>query len=153
MRRIPGSILKTALALATLAGGWLRAAEPSAAGVDFFEKRIRPLLADRCYKCHSAGAEKLKGGLLLDSRAGMLKGGDTGPAIVPGGEEKSLLMQAVRWTDKELQMPPKKKLSDPEIADLAAWVKMGAPWPAGDKPVAVAGKREFKISDKDRAHW
>ena len=72
------------LAVSVLTGGWLRAAEPSASGIDFFEKRIRPLLADRCYQCHSAGAEKLKAGLRLDSRAGFLKGGDTGPAIIPG---------------------------------------------------------------------
>ncbi len=153
MRRSPDSILKTTLALATLAGGWLHAAEPSAAGMEFFEKRIRPLLADRCYKCHSAAAEKVKAGLLLDSRAGLLKGGDTGPAIVPGSEDQSLLIQAVRWADKDLQMPPKKKLSDPEIADLTSWVKMGALWPVGDEPVVVAAKKEFKITDRDRAHW
>src|SRR2546423_12854374 len=80
---------------------------------DFFEKKIRPLLVEHCYKCHSAQSEKVKGGLLLDTREGVLKGGDTGPAIVPGDPEKSLLIKAVRFTDKELQMPPKdKKLQD-----------------------------------------
>ncbi len=141
------------LAVSVLTGGWLRAAEPSASGIDFFEKRIRPLLADRCYQCHSAGAEKLKAGLRLDSRAGFLKGGDTGPAIIPGNGDDSLLLQAVRWKDDDLHMPPKKKLSDPEIADLAAWVKLGAPWPDEDHPPAVVAKREFKITDQDRAHW
>jgi mono/diheme cytochrome c family protein len=153
MQRLSANILKTALLLSVLTGALVDAAEPSAAGLDFFEKRIRPVLADLCYKCHSVGADKVKGGLLLDTRAGLLKGGDTGPAIVPGNEEKSLLMQAVRWTDKDLQMPPKKKLSEAEIVDFAAWVKMGAPWPAGDKPAVAAVKREFKITDKDRAHW
>ena len=146
-------VILTVFVFTTILGAWLRAAEPSAAGLDFFEKRIRPVLADRCYKCHSAGADKVKGGLLLDTRAALLKGGDTGPAIIPGSEEKSLLMQAVRWADKDLQMPPKKKLSDAEIADLAAWVKMGAPWPAGDKPVVATAKKEFTITDKDRSHW
>lgn len=133
-------------------GAWLHAADPSAAGIEFFEKRIRPVLVARCYDCHSVSADKVKGGLLLDSRASMLKGGDTGPAIMAGDATKSLLIQAVRWSDKDLEMPPKKKLSDAEIAELTTWVKMGAPWPAGDAP-PVAVRREFQITDKDRAHW
>src|SRR6267378_676673 len=81
-------------------------------GVEFFEKKIRPLLVEHCYKCHGAQSEKVKGGLLLDTREGVLKGGDTGAAIVPGDPEKSLLIKAVRYTDPDLQMPPKdKKLS------------------------------------------
>lgn len=97
---------------------------------EFFEQHIRPLLVDNCYKCHSATSEKVKGGLLLDTRDGLLKGGDTGPAVVPGDPEKSLLIKAVRYGDPDLQMPPKdKKLSDSQIADLVAWVKMGAPDP------------------------
>ncbi len=146
-------IIPIAFALAALFCGWLGAAEPSAADIEFFEKHIRPVLSERCHKCHSAGADKVKGGLLLDSRAAMLKGGDTGPAIVSGDADKSLLIQAVRWADKDLQMPPKKKLADAEIADLATWVKMGAPWPAGDKPPVASAKKGFKITDKDRAHW
>src|SRR5690349_18371214 len=73
--------------------------------IEFFEKRIRPLLAEQCYKCHSAESEKLKGQLRLDSRQGMLTGGDSGPAMVPGDPERSLLIKAVRYTDKDLQMP------------------------------------------------
>ena len=97
---------------------------------EFFENRIRPLLVEHCYKCHSAGSEKVKGGLLLDTKAGLLKGGETGPAIVPGEPEQSLLIKAVRYTDKDLQMPPKdKRLADHEIADLVSWVRMGAPDP------------------------
>src|SRR5438874_2377090 len=103
-------------------------AEP--AGVEFFERRIRPIFVENCYKCHSAEAEKIKGSFLLDTREGLLKGGETGPAIVPGEPEKSLLIKAVRYTDENLQMPPKnKKLAPDQIADLEAWIKMGAPDP------------------------
>jgi hypothetical protein len=100
----------------------------SAEQVEFFEKKIRPIFVERCYKCHSAAAEKVKGGLLLDSREGLLKGGDSGPAIVPGEPEKSVLIKALRQTD-ELRMPMKEKLPDDQIADFVAWVKMGAPDP------------------------
>src|SRR6266478_8341673 len=78
----------------------------SASDLQFFEGKIRPIFSDNCYKCHSAGAEKIKGGLLLDTRDGALKGGNTGPAVVPGNLDKSLLIQAVRYKDKDLQMPP-----------------------------------------------
>ncbi|HVR82715.1 MAG TPA: DUF1549 domain-containing protein, partial [Planctomycetota bacterium] len=96
--------------------------------VEFFEKKIRPIFVERCYKCHSTLAEKVKGGLLLDSREGLLKGGDSGPAIVPGDPEHSILIRALRQTD-ELRMPVKEKLPDDQIADFVAWVKMGAPDP------------------------
>ncbi|MEY2411213.1 MAG: hypothetical protein QOF48_3883 [Verrucomicrobiota bacterium] len=111
----------------------------SAAEADFFESKIRPVLVENCYKCHSAGAEKLKGGLLLDTRDGVLKGGDTGPAVVPGNTEKSLLITAVRYKDKDLQMPPgDKKLPDTLIADLEQWVRMGAPDPRIEGTTAKA---------------
>jgi hypothetical protein len=103
--------------------------EPGTAGKEFFEKRIRPILSDRCYPCHSQLAQKVKGKLLLDSRAGLLKGGSSGPAIVPGDPAKSLIIKAVRYEDDTLQMPPKTKLSALEISDLETWVKMGAPDP------------------------
>lgn len=128
---------------------WL-GVEPSSAsdpGVDFFERKVRPVLVERCYECHSAQAQKLKGGLLLDTRDGVLKGGDSGPAIVPGNPEKSLLIKAVRYTRDDLQMPPKnKKLPDEQIADLEEWVKMGAPDPRTAEAKAVA-----KNSGAD--HW
>src|SRR5829696_1259048 len=89
---------------------------PDSTGIEFFEKQVRPVLVDHCYSCHSEAAEKLKGGLLLDTKAGVLKGGDSGPAIVPGDPDKSLLIKAVRYTDKDLKMPPKdKRLSDEQI--------------------------------------
>jgi mono/diheme cytochrome c family protein len=104
-------------------------------GAEFFEQKIRPILVERCYKCHSREAEKLKGGLLLDSRAGVLKGGENGPVIVPGDPDRSTLIKAVRYTDPDLQMPPKnQKLPDQQIADLEAWVKMGTPIRVTTKP-------------------
>jgi hypothetical protein len=123
-----------------------------AAGVEFFEKQIRPVLVDHCYKCHSHEAEKVKGSLLLDTRDGVLKGGDTGPAIVPGDPEKSLLIKAIRYTDENLQMPPKgKKLSPAQVADFEAWVKMGAPDP---RQAADGGKSRVEvIAAKARDHW
>jgi len=101
---------------------------PDPAGLEFFEQKIRPIFVEHCYKCHSHEAEKVKGGFLLDNREALVKGGDTGPAIVPGESEKSLLIKAVRYTDENLQMPPKgKRLSPEQIAALEAWVRMGAP--------------------------
>jgi len=99
-------------------------------GLKFFEARIRPVLAQECYKCHSNASEKVKGGLLLDTRAGVLHGGDSGkPSIVPGDPQHSLLLSAIRYKDEDLQMPPKHELPDDEVADFEAWVKMGAPDP------------------------
>src|SRR4030095_9427625 len=78
---------------------------------EFFEKRIRPVLVERCYKCHSSESEKVKGGLLLDTREGLVKGGDNGAVIVPGYPEKSRLIEAIRYTNDDFKMPPKHKLS------------------------------------------
>src|SRR4051794_1664288 len=103
------------------------AAEP--AGADFFETKVRPVLAEHCFGCHSAKAAKLKGGLSLDTRAGLLQGGDAGPVVVPGDPGKSRLVTAVNYKDVDLQMPPKGKLPDAAIADLTTWIKTGAPWP------------------------
>ena len=107
------------------------AAPVEAAAVDFFENRIRPVLVENCYECHSATAKKLKSGLRVDSREALLKGGDTGPAVVPGDPTKSRLLRAVRHEEPDLTMPPKTpKLPDAVIADLATWVKQGAPFPS-----------------------
>src|SRR5262245_57156454 len=83
---------------------WAAAAKLTPQEIDFFETKIRPIFAENCYKCHSQTSEKIKGGLLLDSPEGVLKGGNTGPVIVPGDPDKSLLIQAVRYRDKDLQM-------------------------------------------------
>jgi hypothetical protein len=124
----------------------------SSADSAFFESKIRPVFVEHCYKCHSQGAEKLKGGLLLDTRAGLLKGGNTGPAIVPGQPGKSLLLTAVRYQDKDLQMPPNdKKLADNVIADLEEWIRMGAPDPRTEGATA-SGNHEAEMQ-KARQHW
>ncbi len=102
------------------------AAEPTAEAVEFFEKKIRPILVTHCSECHSRESKKRQGGLLLDSHDGWMRGGDSGAVIVPGDPDKSLLILAVRQTDKDLRMPPKQKLTDTQIADLETWVKNGA---------------------------
>ena len=103
-------------------------------GEEFFEKHVRPVLAEHCYECHSAEAKKLKGGLRLDTGEGIRKGGETGAAVVSGKPDESLLITAVRYHDKDLRMPPPKddvprKLADAQIADLVEWVRAGAPMP------------------------
>jgi hypothetical protein len=103
--------------------------ELTAGDIDFFEKKIRPLLAKRCYECHSAQAQKLKGGLRLDSRAAVLSGGDSGPAVAPSKPKESLLIAAVQYQNEDLQMPPKGKLPPAEIALLSEWVRRGTPFP------------------------
>src|SRR5262245_44931041 len=128
--------------------GNITAADLTPAQTQFFETKIRPVLVNNCYKCHSEQAEKVRGGLLLDSREGLLKGGTTGPAVVPGDPEKSLLIKAIRYTDPDLQMPPKdKKLSDEEIANLTSWVTMGAP----DPRIANLAQKNWK--DSGTNHW
>jgi hypothetical protein len=108
-------------------------------GIEFFEKKIRPVLVDRCYSCHSADAKKLKGGLYLDTRDGVLKGGDLGPSVVPGDPDKSLLIKAIRYVDQDLKMPPKGKLPDEVVADFVSWVKRGAPDPRAKGATVKAG--------------
>ena len=103
-------------------------------GNEFFEQRIRPVLVEQCYQCHSPKAEKIKGDLLLDSRTNVLKGGKDGPVIVAGEPDKSLLIEAIRWTNKDLKMPPKHRLRDEQVADFVAWVKMGAADPRTGSP-------------------
>ena len=131
------------LALLWLLAGWpvlaageepvaARPPQPTEAQVRFFENRVRPLLANRCFQCH--GPEKQKGSLRLDTRAGLLAGGDLGPAIEPGEPEQSRLLTAIRYDDEALRMPPNGKLPEQELADLTAWIKAGAFFPAGDAP-------------------
>jgi cytochrome c553 len=117
-----------------------RAQAQGGEGIEFFEKKIRPVLVEHCYQCHSADAKnnkKLKAGLLLDTRDGILKGGDSGPAIVPGKVQDSPLLKALRHNG-DTKMPPKGKLPDTIIADFETWVKIGAPDPrVGETPVAA----------------
>jgi hypothetical protein len=123
------------------------------AAVEFFEKQVRPLLVERCFKCHSAQAEKLKGGLRLDSREAALKGGDTGPALVPGKPGKSLLVEAISYKNVDLQMPPKGRLTDAQAALLAEWIARGAPWPKGDASAEAPKKEPFDLAKRKAAHW
>ncbi|MFT5468049.1 MAG: hypothetical protein ACI8UO_003157 [Verrucomicrobiales bacterium] len=129
---------------------WLVASanlQADSAGLEFFEKSVRPILVERCYECHSADA-KIKGGLRLDDRASVLKGGDTGSVIVPGDPESSLLIEAVRYGNRDLQMPPKNRLSPTEVAVLEKWVAMGAPDPRESAAAgAVAGPTGMSIED------
>jgi hypothetical protein len=125
------------------------AAEPTPADRDFFEQKVRPVLVERCHKCHSQEAKKQRGGLLLDSRSAVVVGGDSGPAVVAGEPEKSLLIRAIRYQHEQLQMPPTGKLPAREVAVLEEWVRRGAPFPGGDgavKPqttVNIAEGRKF----------
>ncbi|MGV3771264.1 MAG: PSD1 and planctomycete cytochrome C domain-containing protein [Verrucomicrobiales bacterium] len=119
-------------------------------GVEFFERNIRPVLAEHCYSCHSSGAEKVKGGLLLDTVAGIQKGGDSGPLTKPGDAEGSLLIQAISYATDDLAMPPKAKLAQNIIDDFKKWVDMGSPLPKAEAATAhqssiddVAKAREF----------
>ncbi|HWD17761.1 MAG TPA: DUF1549 domain-containing protein, partial [Verrucomicrobiae bacterium] len=140
----------TFLSALLLASAASFAATPSPSDLAFFESKIRPIFVQSCYKCHSHEAERLKGNLSVEFRDSLLKGGENGPALVPGDPEKSLLIKAVRYEDADLQMPPKgKKLSDDQIADLVAWVKMGAPDPRVPGQT-VAGQNWGK---NRRDHW
>ena len=114
----------------------------------FFERQVRPLLIKHCYQCHSSEAKILKGGLHLDSRDGWMKGGDSGPAIVPGAPDESLLIEAIRY--QSLEMPPRGKLPESEIAVLERWVRMGAPDPRTDPAPARPSRADL---DAGRSHW
>jgi hypothetical protein len=98
----------------------------------FFESKIRPVLVKQCYECHSQGAKKLGGKLLLDAPSEMIVGGESGPSLVPGKPDESLIVQAVRYDG--IEMPPKKRLPDHVVNDFVEWVKMGAPDPREDLP-------------------
>ncbi len=135
---------------ACLAGGEAFAAgptpdRPAAEAAEFFEKQVRPVLAENCFNCH--GPKKQQGGLRLDSRAALLKGGDGGPVVVPGKPDDSVLVKAVR-RDGDLKMPPKAKLPDGAVAALADWVRAGAPWPDDAAVKAVPS-----VADVRERHW
>ena len=140
--------------IVSMASPSLEAEEPTAEQFTFFEEKIRPVLAEHCYKCHSSRSKKLKAELYLDSREGVLKGGETGPVVVPGKPEESLLIRAVVYLDNELEMPPNKKLPDRVIADLQEWIRMGVPWPR-EEPSA---RKEEDVGERDwkklrMEHW
>ena len=125
----------------------------SPADLQFFENKIRPVLVENCYKCHSHDADRVKGGLFLDSSAALLAGGDTGPAIIPGKPADSLLLAAISYKDEELQMPPKgKKLTDAQIADFTEWIRRGAPDPRVPT-AAKPGSATAGYGGVGKKHW
>jgi hypothetical protein len=131
---------------------WAADEDAQRAAMTFFEKEVRPILVNRCYECHSN--TKQKGGLRVDHIGYLKTGGDTGSAVVPGEPSKSPMMEAVRWTNADFQMPPKNsggKIPDAEIAALEKWIKMGAPWPEdGSKKVVVT---EGGFTEEQRNYW
>src|SRR4051812_4496896 len=148
--RLHGVILLLALCVLARKVGVARP-ETAAEQIEFFETKIRPIFAENCYQCHSAKAEKVQGGLRIDAPEELLKGGGSGPALVPGDPDASLLIKAVRYSDPELQMPPKnKKLSAEQIASLEAWVKMGAPLPHSSNASAPSLR---DVAEARARHW
>ena len=123
---------------------------PAAAALEFFEARVRPLLIEHCYECHSAA--DVNGGLRLDSRDGVLAGGDSGPTAKPGDPDHSLLIEAVRYKNRDLQMPPKNPLSAEDVATLERWVKIGLPDPRVDSVSTDDGPTGMSIED-GRKFW
>ena len=135
-----------------LVTGIANAQQPSAAQIKFFETNIRPALIKYCYECHSVEAGDSQGGLLVDTRTGLMQGGDAGPAIVPGNAEDSLLWEAITWSGYE--MPPSEKMPASVIANFKKWIDMGAP----DPRVREIKQFTTKITRKDiekgrREHW
>ncbi len=124
---------------------------------EFFESKVRPILVQNCYECHSSDAMKVQAGLYLDSREGVLQGGDSGSTIAPGKPEESLLVSAIRY--EGLEMPPDRKLSSREVEILTEWIRKGAPWPTTDSEPSSGpsgSKREWSKFDWKAAqqeHW
>jgi hypothetical protein len=146
-------MLRIALTLILLAPSFASAAEPDVKAIEFFENKIRPVLVEQCLKCHSTEAEKekkLRGSLKLDTKAGWVKGGDTGPAIVPGKPNEGTLIKSLKYTDPDLQMPPKGKLSDTVIKDFEKWIADGATDPRGDTATKLVGGIDL---EKGRQFW
>jgi hypothetical protein len=145
-------LMAAGLAVGIFGGSTAALASPTPEQIAFFETKIRPVLAQHCYQCHSAEAlrtGKLKASLLVDSRAGMAKGGESGAAVVPRNKEESLLLAALKYDGFE--MPPAGKLPDDVIADFETWIDMGAPDPR-DEPLAAVDERTIDV-ETGRKHW
>ncbi|MFT7642328.1 MAG: hypothetical protein ACI9G1_004085, partial [Pirellulaceae bacterium] len=123
----------------------------SAEQIEFFESKVRPLLSQHCYECHSGKSKSLKGELRLDGREQALQGGESGPAIVAGKPNESVIIEAVRW--QTLEMPPKGKLKDAEIETFVKWVEMGAPWPAGETIASNPEQKPIDWNKQRQDHW
>jgi hypothetical protein len=132
-------------------GNFAIAGDFSPQQIEFFEKQIRPLLVEHCYECHSGGSKKLQAELRVDFRDALLTGGDSGPVIVPGNADESLLIHSVRYESYE--MPPKGKLADADIALLEKWVNDGAPWPDEPPPELAGNGNQFDLDSRKASHW
>jgi cytochrome c553 len=144
------ALLTFGLAILVVAPCSRLAAADAAGRAEFFEQRIRPVLVESCYECHSATSKKVKGGLRVDGRAALLKGGETGPAMVSGKADDSLLVAAISHKDKELAMPPKKPaLPESVVADFRRWINEGAFWPGEETATAAKGDA-FDLEQRKR---
>ncbi|NND98942.1 MAG: DUF1549 domain-containing protein, partial [Pirellulaceae bacterium] len=148
--RLVASWLIAQCLIAVVVGGEGYAVEPTQEQLDFFESKIRPLLIERCYECHSQEAGESNGDLYLDNAAGTLQGGSLGPALVPGQPDRSLVIRAVEYKDNQLQMPPDSKLSDESIALLRQWIQMGAPDPRDEQHSRDHGSH---MQRDPKTHW
>src|SRR5260370_6634277 len=144
---MPNARLLPALGLLLTVAASLPAAQPSPKAITFFEKEVRPLLVQKCQKCH--GPKKQESGLRLDSRTALLMGGERGPAIVPGKADQSNFIVAIRYQG-DLKMPPGGKLPEAQIAALTKWVVDGAVWPDEKSAAATRGGA---ITPEERRHW
>jgi hypothetical protein len=134
-----------------LSGTFTLCADDSAA---LFKNQVQPLLEQHCWSCHSHGADKLRAGLFLDSRSGFIIGGDSGPALVPGDPDSSLMIQAIRYGNLDLQMPPRTKLEPEAIQILESWVRSGAPWPTElSLDDGAKGASGFDLGNRRQSHW
>jgi hypothetical protein len=140
--------MRSPIVLICLLAGASDAVADEPAGVEFFEKHVRPILVARCYKCH--GPEKQESDLRLDSSAAALKGGVYGQAVVPGRPEESMLVYAISYENVDLQMPPKSALPDEEVAILRRWVEIGAPWSHQDNEEFA---KAFNLAERKASHW
>ena len=133
--------------------GSVAAVQPTSEDLEFFEKQVRPLLSRRCYRCHSSTAKSLKGGLRLDSHAGVQRGGDSGPVLVPGQPGASRLIQVIQYQGGT-EMPPDSKLPKAEMAILVRWVELGAPWPTDRPGLSMTDPNaEFPLQQRRRDQW
>ncbi len=140
------------LLLASISSSTSKASELTPEQIEFFESKVRPILAGNCYSCHSSRIQTPFANLRLDSRVGILKGGDSGPAVVPGNPSASRLVQTIRYAST-LKMPPTGKLAESKIEALVAWIEMEAPWPEEVSPEASKTAEKFDLGARKREHW
>src|SRR5262245_3778647 len=142
--------MKTATLAAFSCALFLSQAAFAADGIEFFEKQVRPLLAAKCQGCHSSKSKQTFAGLALDTRAGLIRGSDSGPVIASGRPADSKLIRAIQGKTP-VPMPPTGRLSDEQIATLSRWVEMGAPWP--EEAAADVKSKVFDLDRRKREHW